>query len=203
MADIRIVVVENGDAEIMRQTLAAVAGYTLGGYDLRVVAHKSEHWARSLEADTIVLEAGHLPQTPHWTDILRAQSRAGHALLSLAPSFAGQGWSAAHAQETVTTNDLARFSPGALYLPAEVTAALGGWTRYDHPVLEAADYVVRAKLLGWTWCYSLRVRHRLLVPDPLLPAGMAETTAWRLFEERCRAYEAGELDIYVPCEERV
>ncbi len=165
---------------------------------------RNAHWAECLGHDAVRLDDKVLPLCAGWLTALKVQSDRYHAILAppydptvrhievLAPAVDYVGW----------PQDMGRGGP-LIYIPAEVTAALGGVDELDPEIRYGWDDVLqieRAMLLGWNFGFTLRVPVEFLASAN--PARRASAMKWHpLYLERLHQYREAERDVLIPMEE--
>lgn len=162
---------------------------------------RNAHFQHCIGVDCVRLDDKILVQSPYWSNILRAQAYRYHVLTAFTDPDTAPLW---RYVEQVEVAEYPLWMCGAsLFVPAEVSKALGAWDEFSwpdgSPLLygwEDLGYMLRAEQLGWPFRYSLRA-HALFMAR----AG-AETRARAMefeatYNEVKRQYQEGERDLFI------
>jgi len=160
---------------------------------------RNAHWGECIGKDTVRMDDKALPLTVGWLGILKRQSEWWHACIGTPYDPTVQVlWLYEPLYDFVEWNQAGEGGP-VLFVPAALTEALGGWDEIEGLRYGWEDVLLnhRARLLGWRYGFSLRVKFEMLA------SASAATRLQALdfhaaYMERRREYEEGLRDVFIP-----
>lgn len=199
----RVLVSDNGSGDGTQLFLESYADEHPGLVDLYfmpensgIAVARNAHWAECVGQDAVRLDDKVCIESPYWSQIMRRQAYQHHSLIAFTDPDTEGLWT--HAKETEVAEFAAWTCGASLFIPAEVSEKLGGWSEdyglYGH---EDLDYMDRAASIGWPFRYTLAAHATFLArANPATRAGTEPFVA--TYQKAKAEYLAGERDIFIP-----
>jgi glycosyltransferase involved in cell wall biosynthesis len=175
--------------------------------NIGAAAGRNAHWAECIGHDAVKLDDKVRPLCAGWLTALKALSDQHHAILGPAydPTVRGMEIVAPCVPFIRWDSDAGVGGPYT-YVPAALTEALGAWDEFVKPSGERSRYgfddclyIQRARLLGWTYGFSMRSPMEYLAQAS--PAARAHAMSFHpIYEQLLREYREAERDVLIPVE---
>lgn len=208
-----LLITDNGSSDNTPAMLTQYASDHPGQVDLWLLPEnvglaraRNAHWARCIGSDTVRLDDKIQIDSPGWSQILRRQATQHHSLIAFLDPDTALLWDR-YASEAEAV-EYAPWKCGAsMFIPAEVSAALGAWDEMTWPEsgepllygYEDLTWMDRAEAIGWKFKYSLSARATFLARASAATRATAQKYE-PTYKARQAEYLNGERDIFIDIE---